>query len=110
MHTHGGDPRLQLTTGRPTFFPMNPTLKIPIETHSTKVQANGWVESGDWHTATFACFPLPPHIKGHPCGRSQYSVERAIRDLVCRTNLESKTCLIPGDLIAVRHNGQPITA
>jgi hypothetical protein len=90
---------------------MNPhhALKIPIETHSTKVQANGWVETGDWHTAMFL-HPQPAGVKGCPCGRSQKSVQDAILDLVTRTNAESATCLIPGDLTAVRHNGQPTTA
>ncbi len=84
-------------------------LKIAIHTETHPVEANGWVEAGDYHNAMFAQ-PQPAAVKGCPSGRSQVSMAEAIRDLVARTNRESGTCLIPADLVVTRHNGLPVTA
>ena len=72
-----------------------------IETATSKVEANGWVEDGDWHTAHFMAQPV--EIKGCPSGRSQRSVEDAIMDLIHRTNSESGTSITREQLVVVRH-------
>lgn len=80
---------------------------IPIETETRQVEANGWVQGGAHHSAMF-CHPQPAGVKGCPLGRSQVSVQDAIRDLAARTNQESGTNYNGGDLMVTRHNGQPV--
>lgn len=75
--------------------------KIPVEASSRRQEANGWVEAGMWHTAMFA-HPLPAGVKGCPCGRSQVSVVRAIRDLLDRANAVSGTCFGASHVVMVK--------
>ena len=65
--------------------------RYTIKTETRRVESNGWVESGDWHTAYF--HPHTNDFKGCPCGRSQTSVENAITDLIRRVNQENGTSL-----------------
>ena len=74
--------------------------KIPIEVSSQRQERNSWVDAGLWHTAMFL-HPHPEGIKGCPCGRSQESVDHAIRDLLDRTNGESGTCLGMSSVVLV---------
>jgi hypothetical protein len=80
---------------------------VRIETETRTVEANGWVESGAYYSASFA-HPQPESVKGCPLGRSQESMEDAIRDLVLRTNGESGTTFKVSDFEIVRHNRQPV--
>jgi hypothetical protein len=76
--------------------------KIEIATETRVVAANEWVEGGNFHTAMFAG-KTPEGVKGCPCGRSQSSVNAAIRDLCARTNSESGTAFTPLEMVVVRH-------
>jgi hypothetical protein len=84
-------------------------MKIKIETETRTVESNGWVNAGAYCSASFA-HPQPEGVKGCPLGRSQESMEDAIRDLVLRTNGESGTTFKVSDFEIVRHNRQPVEA
>jgi len=83
------------------------SASVRIETETRTVEGNGWVESGAYYSASFA-HPQPESVKGCPLGRSQESMEDAIRDLVLRTNGESGTTFKVSDFEIVRHNGHPV--
>lgn len=80
---------------------------IEIETETRTVEANGWVEAGDYHTASFRGMQ-PENVRGCPLGRSQHSAAAAVADLLRRTNDESGTSYTAAQVTVTRHNGQPI--
>jgi hypothetical protein len=85
----------------------SPAAPIRIETETRTVEANGWVDAGAYYSASFA-HPQPESVKGCPLGRSQESMDDAVRDLVLRTNGESGTKYKVADFEIVRHNLQPV--
>ena len=78
-------------------------MKLEIITEASTVQANGWVDSGSYYSASFAG-NNPAGVKGCPMGRSQDSVEAAIHDLLRRVAGESQVFLCMEQLTVVRHN------
>ena len=80
--------------------------QLEIETETRTVEANTWVEAGEYHTAYFR--HQPENVKGCPAGRSQHSAAAAISDLLHRTNDESGTAYTSAMVTVTRHNGQPI--
>ena len=74
---------------------MIPDPETIVKTEKKVVQANGWVDDGDYYSARFE--PLPKGIKGCPTGRSQVSRDEAVRDLYLRANMESGTSYTVGD-------------
>lgn len=72
--------------------------EVLIDVHSSTVEANGWVETGDWHSAMFWIGMEEADeigIDRHASGRSQQDVELALIDLKARSGARNLAIALP---------------